>query len=87
MAYQVGQEIGALAVALSGRVDAVILAGPLARDPLLVQRVRGWVQWIAPVLVYPGGDELHFLAEGAVRVLSGEERAKCYGDYAGMEEE
>ena len=87
MAYQVGQEIGALAVALSGRLDAVLLTGPLAGDPLLVQRVREWVQWIAPVLVYAEGSEMRFLAEGARRALSGEEPAKRYGDYVCTEEE
>ena len=87
MAYQVGEEIGALAAALAGRVDAVLLTGPLAGDPFLVQRVREWVQWIAPVLVFAGGNELGFLAEGARRVLSGEEPAKRYGDYVVTGEE
>ena len=33
------------------------------------------VEWIAPVTVYPGEDELLALAQGAIRVLSGEEEA------------
>ena len=33
---------------------------------------------MADVLVYPGEDELQALAEGAIRVLSGEETAKNY---------
>ena len=36
------------------------------------------VQWIAPCLVYPGEDELLALAQGALRVLKGEEQARDY---------
>jgi butyrate kinase len=37
------------------------------------------VDWIAPVHVFGGEDELSALAEGALRVLRGEERAHAYG--------
>ena len=36
------------------------------------------VGWIAPITVYPGEDELLALAQGALRVLRGEETAKVY---------
>ncbi|HOU33537.1 MAG TPA: butyrate kinase, partial [Synergistaceae bacterium] len=36
------------------------------------------VSWIAPVKVYPGEDELQALAEGALRVLSGQEAPRVY---------
>ena len=35
-------------------------------------------EWIAPFTVYPGEDELLALAQGAIRVLTGEEEAKNY---------
>jgi butyrate kinase len=35
-------------------------------------------QFIAPVLVYPGEDEMLAMAQGALRVLRGEEIAKEY---------
>jgi butyrate kinase len=38
--------------------------------------LREYVEWIAPVKVYPGEDELQALAEGVFRVLDGEEEAK-----------
>jgi len=41
-----------------------------------VEQLRGYVEWIAPVTVYPGEDELLALAEGVFRVLDGEEQAK-----------
>jgi butyrate kinase len=44
----------------------------------LVDAVRVRVGWIAPVHVFPGEDELRALAEGALRVLRGEEPARDY---------
>lgn len=78
MAYQVAREIGACAAVLCGKVDAVILTGGLAHDEMLVEWIKERVSFIAPVYVFPGEDELKALAEGALRVLSGEERPKEY---------
>ena len=36
------------------------------------------IGFIAPVTVYPGEDELLALAQGAIRVMKGEEKAKVY---------
>ena len=78
MALQVAKEIGRCAVALQGKVDRIILTGGLARSKPLVQWVTERTQWIAPVLLYPGEDEMTALNEGALRVLRGEEQAKEY---------
>jgi butyrate kinase len=37
------------------------------------------VAWIAPVHIYAGEDELRALAEGALRVMRGEEPALEFG--------
>jgi butyrate kinase len=60
-------------------VDAVLVTGGMAHSERLVKRLRGYVEWIAPVTVYPGEDELRALAEGVFRVLDGEEEAKRMG--------
>ncbi|HWI64454.1 MAG TPA: butyrate kinase [Symbiobacteriaceae bacterium] len=78
MAYQVAKEIGRCAVALHGKVDRIILTGGLARAKPLVQWITESTQWIAPILVYPGEDEMTALNEGALRVLKGEEEPKEY---------
>ena len=78
MAYQISKEIGAMAAVLAGRVDAIVLAGGLAGSTRLVGWIRDRVSWIARVLVYPGEDEMHALAEGALRVLRGEAAALEY---------
>ena len=76
MVYQTAKEIGGMAAALHGRVDAVLLTGGLARSEKLIAELRAAVGWIARVVVYPGEDELQALAEGALRVLRGEEEAR-----------
>ena len=78
MAYQIAKEIGAMATVVSGKVDAIVLTGGLAHSKRLVEWIIKRVSFIANVLVYPGEDELQSLAEGALRVLRGEEEAKIY---------
>ncbi|HWI64457.1 MAG TPA: butyrate kinase [Symbiobacteriaceae bacterium] len=78
MAYQVAKEIGAMAVPFAGEIDAVVLTGPLAESRWLVGWIQERIGWIGRIVVYPGGDEMHALAEGAFRVLRGEEEAKVY---------
>jgi len=55
-----------------------IITGGLAYIPELVDFIQERVLWIAPVFVVPGEDEMLALAEGALRVLRGQEEAKTY---------
>jgi butyrate kinase len=78
MAYQIAKEIGAASTAIYGKVDAIILTGNLAHAKAFVHLIIDRVNWIADVTVHPGENELQALAEGALRVLFGEEQAKKY---------
>ncbi len=78
MAYQVAREICCRAAVLSGEVDAVVLTGGLAFSEAFVGAVSRRVAFIAPILVFPGEDEMRALAEGALRVMSGQETAREY---------
>jgi butyrate kinase len=80
LTYQVAKSVGALAAALDGRVDAVLITGGLAFLAEVVEPIRVRVAFVAPVVVHPGEDELRALAEGALRVLTGEEPALSYGE-------
>ncbi len=81
LAHQIGKWIGKMAAALEFDVDAIVLTGGLAYDSEnLVSWIREMVSFIAPVYVYPGGDEERALAEGVLRVLRGEEEAKRYSE-------
>jgi len=76
MIYQVAKEIGAMAAVLEGRVDALLLTGGMAHSERLIGKLRKYIEWIAPVTVYAGEDELQSIAEGVFRVLDGDEPAK-----------
>lgn len=78
MAYQISKEIGALSVVLGGKVDAILLTGGLAYDKQLMSWIEEQVNFIAPVRVYPGEDEMLALTMGALRVLRGQEKVLEY---------
>ena len=78
MAYQIAKEIGAMATVVSGKIDAIILTGGLAHNKRLTTWISEMVSFIAPVELVPGEDEMLALAQGTLRILNGEERAKIY---------
>jgi butyrate kinase len=78
LAYQVSKEIGSLAAVLDGEVDAIILTGGLAYNKLFTDYVEKKVKFIAKVMVLAGEDELLAMAQGALRILKNEEKAKKY---------
>jgi butyrate kinase len=80
MAYQIAKEIGAMSTVLCGRINAIVLTGGIANSKMLTSWIEKRVSFIAPVLIYPGEDEMRSLAEAALRILKGEEQLKEYGD-------
>lgn len=78
MAYQISRDIGAAVATLSGKVDAVLLTGGLAYDKRLTNWIKDRVDFVAPVVIYPGENEMEALAFGVLRVLEGQEKAKQY---------
>lgn len=78
MIYQIAKEIGAQATVLKGKVDYIVLTGGLAYQKYLVEELTNRVSFISEVKVYPGENELLALAQGALRILKGEEKPKQY---------
>lgn len=78
MVYQIAKEIGAMATVLRGRVEAILITGGMAHAHEIVEDLKARIAWIAPIYVYPGGDECRALVEGALRVLQREEQIKAY---------
>lgn len=78
MAYQIAKEIGAMSAALCGEVDAILLTGGFAHDDMFIGWIEEAVDFIAPVFIYSGENEMLALAQGALRVLRGEEAALEY---------
>ncbi|WP_425059466.1 Butyrate kinase 2 [Sporomusa carbonis] len=78
MIYAIAKSIAAAAVPVCGKVDHIILTGGIAYSEQLTAKLKDYIGFIAPVVVLPGENELQALAEGAYRVLTGEEAAKEY---------
>ncbi|MFA7107374.1 MAG: butyrate kinase [Candidatus Izemoplasmatales bacterium] len=78
MAYSVVKEIGSMYFAAGGEVEAVLLTGGIAYSKYFTDYIKKHVEPIVKVKVYPGEDEMQALVEGAIRVLSGEEKALNY---------
>ena len=75
---QVAKDIGSMACVLNGKVDQIILTGGIAYGADVCAALQERAGFIAPFTVYPGEDELLALAQGAIRVLNGEEAAMQY---------
>ncbi len=68
-----------MSAVLNFDVDAIALTGGMAyENEFLVPQIKEKVSFIAPVYVFPGGDEEKALALAALRVLKKEEQAKTY---------
>lgn len=78
MAYQMAKEAGSMAAALSGQVDAVVVTGGMANNEWLCGTLKGYLSFIAPVMVFPGEAELEALVRGVLRVLDGVESEREY---------
>jgi len=78
MAYQIAKEIGLMATVIKGDVDAIVITGNLAHSDMLLNWLQERVAWIAPIMVYPGEDEMLSMAQGALRVLRGAETPLTY---------
>lgn len=78
LAYQVAKEIGAMATVLKGNVDAIILTGGIAHNTYVVNYIKEMTSFIAPIIVYPGEDEMSALAMNGLMVLRGEGKVGIY---------
>lgn len=78
MILNISKNIGKLAPGVCGKVDAILLTGGISYSKYVTAEIEKRVSFIAPVVVYPGEDEMRSLALGGLRVLRGEEQAKTY---------
>ncbi len=78
MAVNIAKRIGSLAPVVSGKLDAVILTGGIARSKLMTGMIRDYVAYLAPVVIYPGENEMYSLALGGLRILRGEEPCSTF---------
>ena len=82
MALGIAQSIGRLSTVVCGKVDQIILTGGIAYSKRFCTMISDRVSFIAPVTVIPGENEMQALADGAYRVLTGQEEAREYEEPA-----
>lgn len=78
MAYQSSKAIGELATVLKGDIDRIIITGGIAHSKRITQWIKAYTEFLAPITVVPGENELEALAMGAKRVINGEEQANIF---------
>jgi len=78
MVLQITKWIGAMAAVLMSRPEAIVLTGGMANSERLVEEIRSRIGPLGPLHVFPGSLEMEALAEGAFRVLSGQEDPLTY---------
>lgn len=78
LVYQLAKDIGAMAAVLHFEVDAIVYTGGMAYEQFFCDDITAYVGRLAPILRFPGEEEMRALAEGALRVLHGEAQAERY---------
>ena len=63
---------------VEGKVDVIILTGGVAFSTDITDAITKKVNWLAPVVVYPGENELASLAENGYIILAGETKIHTY---------
>ncbi len=80
MIYQIAKEIGAMASVLEFDLDGIIITGGVAHEPYLVAELTRKVSRIAPVTVFPGGNENEAIALSIWLMLTGREPCLTWPD-------
>ena len=78
MIYQTARSVAAEGAVLCGDIDAILFTGGMAYSDYIISRFRKRLEFLAPIYVYPGEDEMEALASNALSVLRGECVAKEY---------
>ena len=78
MIWYIAKNIAAEGAVLYGKVDAILLTGGMAKCDYIIERLKRRLNYLAPIHVYPGQDEMKALTENALAVLRGERAARDY---------
>ncbi|SOB98492.1 butyrate kinase [Pseudobutyrivibrio ruminis] len=78
MALNTAKTIARIAPSVDGKVDYIVLTGGLAYSDMFVDSIKKHVGFVGPIEVIPGENEMKALAEGTLRVMRGQEKARIY---------
>ncbi len=74
----IAKYIVAQGAVVDGKVDVIILTGGVAYSTDITDAITKKVDWLAPVVVYPGENELASLAENGYMILAKETKIHTY---------
>lgn len=78
MAMQIARNIAREFPIVYGKVDAILLTGGIAHSEAFTKLISERVEFLAPVILYPGENEMQALALGGLRALHGESTPQQY---------
>jgi len=77
---QIVKEIGGLYAVLSGKVDAMAITGGITQSERFIAELKAKLEWFRePIYIFTDSFEMRAMAEGALRILSGNEKVKMLG--------
>ncbi len=85
MIYQIAKHIAALSPVFYGNIDAILITGGIAYSDYVISRLKKRVEFLAPVHVYPGEDELEALALNALGALQGDLKIQTFHLATGLQ--
>lgn len=78
MIYHIAKAIAAEGAVLYGKIDAILLTGGMAYSEYITSRLIERINWLAPVHIFPGENEMEALASNGLAALRGEVEIKEY---------
>ena len=78
MIFHTAKAIAAEGAVFAGNIDAILLTGGMAYADYITSGITSRVNYLAPIHIFPGEDEIESLALNALAVLRGERQAKDY---------
>lgn len=78
MIFHTAKAIASEGAVLYGDVDAILLTGGMTYSDYIVERLKKRIEYLAPVHVFPGENEMEALASNAVMALRGDLTPMAY---------
>lgn len=78
MLRQIARWVGGMVAVTAGTPDAIIFTGGMANSSRFCGSLKRYIGHLGPLKIYPGEHEMEALAEGVLRVLNGQEKARSY---------
>jgi butyrate kinase len=78
MIYQLSKCIGEMSTVLKGKVDGIIITGGMARSEYIIDELKNYIGFIAPLYIFPGENEMEALAENGLNAFLSLKKPEIY---------